>query len=385
MLKNFIIIFFNLIFFLVLIILLIEYTNIFKSVWAPGYENKDAKYVYKSQGFSEDYWNKLSVEGSEVNISNYEDYYYVSPSLIENEYINIVDYYNSRKVNYISNLEDAKLKIWFFGGSTMLDLGVEDKLTIPSSVARRFFEEKKEVFIANFGTNGFNTTLERIKFIELLHKVSSQEIPDKVIFYHGVNDASYSYNYKSPYAMPHYMTKGIKIIVNQDHKGLILYGFERYFWRSAAVLSSVIQRLQKIIINEEKNFTKINTQKSDDQEIKKAVNYYVKNESIINSVCVEYKIKCYFILQPNLLTKSNPTEFEKLKLNGLSNDFKNWQKKYYQLIRESNKNYIFYDLSEIFNSNNKYSDYTDFIHLGPLSSKRIGNSIYDLIFNDKLN
>ena len=181
-----------------------------------------------------------------------------------------------------------------------------------------------------------------------------------------------------------FLSRCLDSCINQDHKDLILYGFERYFWKSAAVLSSVIQRLQKIV-NEEKNFTKINTQKFDDIEIKKAVNYYLKNESIINSVCIEYKIKCYFILQPNLLTKSNPTEFEKLKLNSLSNDFKNWQKKYYQLIRESNKNYIFYDLSEIFNSNNKYSDYTDFIHLGPLSSAKIGNSIYDLIFNDKLN
>lgn len=52
------------------------------------------------------------------------------------------------------------------------------------------------------------------------------------------------------------MSKGMKIIVNQNHKGLILYGFERYFWKSAAVLNSVINRFKKLLFIKKKALTK---------------------------------------------------------------------------------------------------------------------------------
>ena len=381
-LKNFIISFNFLIFLFFLLFLLIEYTKLFERIYFPDNYDDRAKKAYLLQGFSEEYYEDIKKESGSVNQTNYEDYFYVTPQIIEQEYVNITDYYNSRKVKFISKINESKLKIWMFGGSTMLELGVEDQYTIASSLAKNFKQNNQKVFIANFGMNGFNTTLERIKFLELLHKVEPEEIPNEVIFYHGLNDVTYSHLYNSPYVMPHYMSKGLKIIVNQDHKGLIFYGLERYFWKSAAVLSGFKKYLENIFL--ENTFledTKVeNTPVSNLSVFNRAVKYYLNNEKMINSICLEYKIKCHFILQPSLVTKKNPTEAEATLTSGLGEDFIDWHLKFYDLVKNSSKNYLFYDLTYAFDESEESIDYSDWIHLAPLSSQYIGNKIYNAVY-----
>lgn len=379
LLKLFLYILLIFLIFILLFFFIIEKTTLFKKIYNPGLEDfsKNEKF-YIDQGFSSIKYNKIIFESENINQNKFEDYYYVSPEITKNnELINIVDYYNSRKVNYISKIENAKEIIWFFGGSTMLQLGTEDKLTTPSILAKQLQKDNVKVFIANFGMSGFNSTLERIKFFELLNKVPKNTYPDRVIFYHGLNDMIYSYHYKSPSIMPYYMTKGIKMIVNQDDSRLLFYSLERIFWKSASVLKYLLNIGNTLFIKE--GGVSVQKESKQNMHLKESSNYLLKNQTIINSTCNELNIKCYFVLQPSLLTKTNPSYLEKELLVDIDERFIDFHKNYYGLIRLAKKDYFFLDLSDTFNNNNK-TDFVDWIHPFQSSNEHIGEEIYNKIF-----
>lgn len=378
MLKN---IFISTIFSFILIIfffIIVETTNLFKDIYMPGAINLEDKSTYLSQGFTNEYYMKIKKEGGDVKLTKFEEYFLVNPKKTNNKYINIIDYYNSRKVTNISNINDAEYIIWFFGGSTMIELGADDDSTIASTVAVGFKNNSKKAFISNFGMSGFNSTLEKIKFLELLKNVKKSERPNEVIFYHGNNDAAYSYQFKSPSKMPTYMTKGIRNIVEQNNIKLFFFSLERIFWKSAAVINYIKNKIFKYKHNN-KDIT--DDHWITDEFIQNAANYFLNNERIINAICLEYKIKCHFILQPSLITKKNITEIEKNFINKLDPQYIAFKLKYYDIIKNTKKDYLFYDFTNVFDEEKKYSDYSDWIHIAPLSSRFLGKEIYRILYN----
>lgn len=81
--------------------------------------------------------------------------------------------------------EDPELVVWYFGGSTMFGLGQRDEHTIPSVVARLAERDGISIKSVNFGAMSTVNWSETIAFAEA---ISTEERPDLVVFYDGVNE-----------------------------------------------------------------------------------------------------------------------------------------------------------------------------------------------------
>jgi hypothetical protein len=75
-------------------------------------------------------------------------------------------------------------EIWIFGGSTTFGYGAKDSETIPAYLSARFSGYK----VVNFGAASYYSTLERIRFENLLTQYPP---PRAVVFIDGLNDFYY--------------------------------------------------------------------------------------------------------------------------------------------------------------------------------------------------
>jgi lysophospholipase L1-like esterase len=81
--------------------------------------------------------------------------------------------------------DPAALRVWCFGGSTMMGMGARDEETIPAVLARRLAELGHNVSVTNFGQLGHNSTQE---LITLQQRLKSGERLDIAVFYDGINE-----------------------------------------------------------------------------------------------------------------------------------------------------------------------------------------------------
>ena len=90
--------------------------------------------------------------------------------------------------------------VWMFGGSTLRGSTDDDRLTVPSIVARelnRSATNGLRYTVVNFGMNSFNALLE-IKYLQKA-LIEEDRAPDLVVFYDGANDCTYYSQYRTPY------------------------------------------------------------------------------------------------------------------------------------------------------------------------------------------
>jgi lysophospholipase L1-like esterase len=81
--------------------------------------------------------------------------------------------------------DDRAVRIFCFGGSTMMGMGARDDATIPAVLARRLGELGHRAAVTNFGQLGHNSTQEAIGLCQLLKQGSR---PDIALFYDGINE-----------------------------------------------------------------------------------------------------------------------------------------------------------------------------------------------------
>jgi lysophospholipase L1-like esterase len=98
------------------------------------------------------------------------------------ETINIDEKGVRRTVDQTPN--DAKKKVFFFGGSTIWGTGVSDEFTIPS----KFASITSDYQVSNYGEAAY-TAHQSLEM--LINLIQAGERPDVVIFYDGVNDVKY--------------------------------------------------------------------------------------------------------------------------------------------------------------------------------------------------
>lgn len=80
----------------------------------------------------------------------------------------------------------TRLKVFFFGGSTLWGFGSSDELTIPSLVAKKLAENGISAEVKNYAVVADVTTQSLFRFVLELRK---QNAPDLVVFYGGLVDA----------------------------------------------------------------------------------------------------------------------------------------------------------------------------------------------------
>ncbi len=81
--------------------------------------------------------------------------------------------------------DSPPVRVFMFGGSTMMGIGARDSATIPSHLSRLLNRNRAAVEVTNFGQGGYVSTQEVLILFEELRRGNR---PDIVIFYDGLND-----------------------------------------------------------------------------------------------------------------------------------------------------------------------------------------------------
>lgn len=114
---------------------------------------------------------------------NYQPYTVWTRKPTRGQYVN-VDQDGSRVTAFNSDDPEA-LRIWMIGGSTTWGMGVPDRETIPSRLARLFNDAGVPTRVLNLGHTGFVSTQE---VLGLLRELQKREAPDIFVVYDGLNE-----------------------------------------------------------------------------------------------------------------------------------------------------------------------------------------------------
>jgi hypothetical protein len=91
-----------------------------------------------------------------------------------------------------------------------------DRLTIANTWARIFNDSLGPTHVKNFGTGGYFSSYELIKFQKLLREVPKSELPTMAIFYDGYNDAMNGFQY-GPGRLQSDLSLKLQALVEQDY------------------------------------------------------------------------------------------------------------------------------------------------------------------------
>lgn len=304
----------------------------------------------------------------------YYDYHIFAVAPFSSETMTFTSYYSARNVPDSMPVGEGDVTIWIFGGSTMQNMETVDELTIANQLALNLKKNNIKATVVNFGVGAFQSSLESIKFQDLLRRVDKRERPDIVIFYDGFNDAGQAFVFEAG-TMQADLSKKMEALVTGSYGKLSIYsilnfiGKHSYYWKNnlAYKVSTKILFGDEIIRNNHDNLLK-------------AVDVYEANTRMISGICKEFDIDPIFILQPMIYTKKNLTEFERKVYNRPnSQDTIHFMNKFYELARKKMDQYDdFYDMSDVLN-NSERNDFYDLGHTGPYTGITTGYKMFEIV------
>jgi hypothetical protein len=305
---------------------------------------------------------------------SYYDYFLFSmaPTPIKSELMTFTHYYSARNVPDSAPIGSNAPIVWLFGGSTMQNMETTDELSIANQVAVNLKKAGHLVTVVNFGVGGFQSSLESIKFQELLRQIPANERPAVVIFYDGFNDAVLATLFKAG-GYQNDLAKKIEALVVGHHGKMFFYSLGNLVGKLSTYWKNELAfKYSRAIFGED--FIKY-----DHDNLIKAVEIYEINSRMIRGVCREFGIKPIFLLQPMIYTKNNWTDFEKKISLPSGNEKVIFMKEFYRLASKSMKKYDdFFDLSGILNES-KRNDFYDLGHTGPFTGITIGKHIEQIL------
>ncbi len=310
----------------------------------------------------------------------YYDYYVYSLAPIKTKTIVITDYFSSRHVPDSVPLGKAKTIIWFFGGSTLQNLDSADDRTIVNQVARELKSQGIEATLLNFSVAAYQSSVEFVKFTDLLRRVPSHELPTVVVFYDGFNDPWYGLH-NGPGNMPTTFANISEIFKKKNHRLMfytLLYDYllkHSVYWNTqwhSRVLASMHQSdAQAANITNKESYLKA---------LDETIGTYLKNVYMSDAVCKTGNIKCLHIIQPMLFTKKPLHSVEaRLFKEQLPELTFFYQKFYEQVILALSGYENFVNMAHVLD-NRPELDFYDIGHTSPLGTsevlgKRIANEI----------
>jgi hypothetical protein len=288
------------------------------------------------------------------------------PGLILNDwkyfpYVDFITQFDETK-NYYNKAPE----IWLFGGST-LRRDQQQYGSIPDKLSEILYKNKKKYTLTNAGQYWYIFNQERILFFELLRNSPPPKI---VIFYNGANDTTiggmypYSYEYN-------------KKILHKDYKRSVFLKKLSFFRGPGLRLVYLFSQLDKLRSKDDpvqdnikQKIGLIKNKHSTHNLLKN----YKFNMKIIQSICITYDIKCYFIWQPLSYRSYDPSPNNKIYSTAIKND------KYLQ--RQTN----FLYLGDIFKGEQEKYYFEDPVHLeqSKEGNSIVANKIYEFIFTQDL-
>lgn len=324
-------------------------------------------------------WDKKDIHMKAVNatmgVDKYYNYFFYAPAPYSSETINFTDFYSSRLCPDSVPLKDAQDIIWTFGGSTMQNSETSDELTIANQIAVALNKENQSVLVHNFGTYAFQTSMELIKFQELLRRVDEKKRPSIAVFYDGYNDASFAVKFGAG-NMYFYLAQNIKMFREHKWGNLVRYLVSHFLQGRSLFFKKF---LFPYVIPKE--LLKDRVWDFSEANMDKAVSIYLDNIAMVKATCAVYNVDPVIVLQPLLITKQGLSDFE--ATCNVNEDTKKAVLYFYDKVRKALKDdEDFLDLSGIFDNNGK-SNFYDFGHTGPYSGIVTGKAISAFITKKK--
>jgi hypothetical protein len=310
----------------------------------------------------------------------YYDEFLYAAAPVATKHINYTNYYSARLAPDSVPLSEAERIIWTFGGSTMENTETSDELTIANTWAKIFNYSLGATHVKNFGTGGFFTSYELIKFQKILREVPETEHPTMAIFYDGFNDAYNGFQY-GPGNPQTDMSLKLQAMVEHKNLVMLIYAGSRGLEKYSRLWERTGARLVEYLLFPlaEPNTT--------ETVLEDTVNIYVNNVKMIQAICDVYGVRCFFVLQPLIVTKQPLSELEQEVLYALEShprfgvEGTAFIRAFYsQVTNEFVDNQNFIDASDILNGRIQ-SDFYDLGHTGALTSPIVGEKIAALILS----
>lgn len=301
----------------------------------------------------------------------YHDYYVYSPAPASSPTVNFTDYFGARLTPGSATADAAKHVVWTFGGSTMQNLEADDHLTLANQIAVELNKGNAGVVVHNFGAGGFQSSLETIKFQDLLRRIPPGRRPSTAVFYDGFNEAMYGY-YFGAGSMQADLSLKMRDLVERQYPRLIMYAVSELLSRYSVFWRDYINHRVANTLYGNQDFPH-------KRNMERTVSTYVLNVRMTAGMCKSLGIRCLFLLQPLVATRANPTEFERAVLKSLEPEYIAFTREFYRNASEQlKKEDGFVDLSHVFD-HDVDSHFFDLGHTAPYSGIIIGKEIAHLI------
>ena len=300
----------------------------------------------------------------------YADYYFFRRAPCETPAITFTPYLSSRRVPAGEPIQPGTPLLWLFGGSTMLDFGGPDDLTIANATAVALRRHGLGASVANLGEGAFQSTLELIKFQAFLR--TTDRPPDHAVFYDGYNDAYFGFSYGAGRPQGD-LSAHFDAVITGRHAALSAYLLSETLARySTAWRVFVKPRLGNVVYGDA-------VFDGSDRNLAASVGIYLANIRQARGICREYDIDCLFVLQPVLASKQGRSDFEQeaaRRLDARAVDFMGRFTTAAGTQLSSSPDFV--DLSA-FLDNDGTDDFVDYGHVGPATSVRIGEKLGDIL------
>ena len=276
----------------------------------------------------------------------------VKPRNFEGKWINVR---NNRRVT-LNKPGIYSHKIYLFGGSTVYNGEVPDKLTIASQLAS-IGANNFQYEVVNMGATSIHSARQ---FARLKQDIKLKK-GDIVIFYDGVNDV-------------------YQRIINRNRKGY-MYGQPKResYWVKVLRLYSKDSHILYFLFSRIKN----NTSYITPDLIESSSEDYIKTLVATNEYVLSQKAYFYHFLQPTLFTRKNLNEYENMLLKKghpivSKHVIKAFTEAYPIILNKLDTVNFSYSLTEAFDELLE-SPYLDFCHVTHIGNKIIATNIWNNI------
>lgn len=288
--------------------------------------------VYANPDVAEEYFKELTDAKARV----WASYTQSQQTDYAGKFINIHE--GTRRTWSSEAIKDDKrtrLKIFFFGGSTLWGLGSRDDFTIPSLVAKMLAENGISAEVTNYAVIGDVTTQSLIRFVLELRK---RNVPDLVVFYGGSVEA-FSACYEGEPGVPLGNSNLEKISPKKEAKARISIRLENF-----ALVKLLTGKTQLA-----------GCSKKLDVLSDGALDVYLGNVRFIEAISRSLSFKTLFYLEPQLSDKTHRTKYEEdqllkseKRLPGKNDLYSLMRSKLVKREGESLQQNVFHDLRTIF-------------------------------------
>ncbi|MHB0772958.1 SGNH/GDSL hydrolase family protein [Bradyrhizobium sp. 1.29L] len=314
--------------------------------------------VYANADLAEEYFKELT----DAKLRTWAPYTQTREADYRGKFINVND--GTRRTwdsEAINDDRSTRLKIFFFGGSTLWGLGSSDDFTIPSLVAKVLAENGIGAKVTNYAVIGDVTTQSLIRFVIELRK---RNVPDLVVFYGGSVEA-FSACYEGEPGVPLGNSNFEKISPKREAKARISMRLENF-----ALIRLLTGKTQLA-----------GCSKKVDVLSDGALDVYLGNVRFIEALSRSLSFKTLFYLEPQLADKTHRTNYEEDQLLKSEKRFPG-KNDLYSLMRsklvkredESLQQNVIHDLGTIF-SDVASPIYMDGGHYGQGGNERISRKI----------